>query len=137
MPNCRPERAARRIRERLRRGEHGLLADDAGAAHFLDFAGAVGDDPVSREELDGLGTLVADGDRVEKEPLLVVRPRAVRGVLGHDRYPNAAGDCFGREHGVMMNDSTGERQPDPPARGPLCRLPGGPSAFGTIAAAGS
>jgi hypothetical protein len=67
------ERAARRVVEGLPRREHGLLADHARSPDLLDLAIAIGDDPVTGDQLCGLGAEVRDLDGVEEEPLVILR----------------------------------------------------------------
>ena len=50
----RREGAAAGVAEAFARTEHGLLADDAGAAHLLHVTVLVGDAPVARPQLDAV-----------------------------------------------------------------------------------
>ena len=52
--------------KRLAGLEHRLVADHRQAAHFLDVAVGVGDDPVARDQLRGDVAAVADGDRCRR-----------------------------------------------------------------------
>mgnify|MGYP006176086497 CR=1 FL=1 len=51
--------------------DHRLLADDAGPAHLLDVTGSIGDDPVTREQLDRLRPFIGNRHGVEKKPLIL------------------------------------------------------------------
>ena len=70
QPEGRGQRAAGGVLERLARLEDRLLADDTRAADLFDFVFRVGDDPVPRQQLDGLAAVVRDRDRIEEEPLV-------------------------------------------------------------------
>ena len=61
------QRAPGRVAERLALTEHGLRADDAGAAHLLDLTRTVGDHPVARAQRDRAGPRVRDRDRVRED----------------------------------------------------------------------
>ena len=56
------EMTPRRVLERFSSTEDRLLADDSIAADFIDLTVSVLDDPVPREKLNGVLTLVRDGD---------------------------------------------------------------------------
>ena len=72
----------------------GCLPTTPGPLDFFDVAGAVGDDPVPRQQLDRLGALVRDGDGVEEEPLVLRRLRALGGVLRLHVDAHAAGESL-------------------------------------------
>ena len=78
--------------ERLARAQRGLLSHDPGAADLFDVPGTIGDDPVTREELQGFKALIRDRHRIEKEPLIFAGLRLVWGVFGFNSDPHGAGD---------------------------------------------
>ena len=69
----RGEWTAGRVLERLSRPECGLLPDDARTVHLFRLSRGVEDQPVAIEQFDALFGFVGDGDRVEKEPLTLLR----------------------------------------------------------------
>ena len=60
----RGERAASGVLKTLTRTEHGLIADDAGAADLLHFAHAIGDHPVTADQLHRVAAFIPDVDAV-------------------------------------------------------------------------
>ena len=74
--------APRGVLERLARAQRGLLSHDPGAADLFDVPGAIGDDPVTRDELQGFEPFIQDRHRIEKEPLILAGLRPVWGVFG-------------------------------------------------------
>src|SRR6266849_6673610 len=78
------QRPTRRVLKRLARREDRLFADDPGAFDFVRAARAVGDDPVTADELNGVVALVRDAHRIVEEPLILKRLRTLRGVLRFD-----------------------------------------------------
>ena len=60
------EHGAGGVLEGFTRCQMRMFAHHTGAAHFLDLAVAMGDDPVPGQQLRGYGPIVADGDRVGK-----------------------------------------------------------------------
>ena len=80
----RRERAEARVLGRLAGAQVGLLADDAGAAHLLDVAGAVGDDPVARFQPRRRVALVRDPNRVGEDVALRGGRRLRRHVFDAD-----------------------------------------------------
>src|SRR5690606_38948869 len=69
-----------------------LLADDAGPAHLLDLSVAIGDVPVSGEQLDEFPRIVDDGDTVAPDIAALRRVGAVREVERLDRDFDVARD---------------------------------------------
>ena len=69
VPLRRREAGPARVLEALAGLEHRLVADDREAAHFVDVAVRVGDDPVARDQLAGDVAAVADRDRVGERVL--------------------------------------------------------------------
>jgi hypothetical protein len=94
----RRQRPPGRVLERLARRECRLLADDAWTADLVDVPRAVGDDPVAREQLDGLGAFVDDRDRIEEEPLVARRLGSFRRVSREDLHANAPRRGFRCKH---------------------------------------
>src|SRR5215472_13789456 len=94
-----PDHEARGRRQRHAAGvlvgrarlEHGLLADHTRAPHLLDAAERIGDAPVARLELDGLGPMIADLDRIGPEEIALLVRRALRQELGRHRHFDVAG----------------------------------------------
>src|SRR5690606_38166880 len=62
------KRATRRVLESFSWREDGLLSDDAGPAHVLYSPVAIGDLPMTVDELDHVLAAVFNRDRVEEEP---------------------------------------------------------------------
>src|SRR6185369_10034210 len=71
-----------RVLERLPRLEHRLVADDGEAAHLVDVAGGIGDDPVARDQLGGDLAAVGDRDRVRERVVALVALRLL-GQVAH------------------------------------------------------
>ena len=63
----RRQRRAAGIGEALARLQHGLLADNAGAAHLLGAAERIGDSPIARNQLHGAIALIGDLDVIRPE----------------------------------------------------------------------
>ncbi len=61
--------------------DQGLLADDAAAAHFFHLVVVIGNDPVARQQLDGLLALVFDADGVGENITVVVGVRLILQIL--------------------------------------------------------
>ena len=61
-----------------------MLADHAGAAHFLHAAVAVGDDPVARQQLSGQLAVIDDGHGVGERVAALLRLRLRGQVAGGD-----------------------------------------------------
>ena len=93
------EGAAGGVAERLAGPEDRLLADDARSADVLLLTLGVGDDPVPRDQLDGLTSLVGDGDMVDVHPAMLAGVGSGRQVLGLNLDKHTARDHF--THGFL------------------------------------
>ena len=88
------KRATARVLEFLPGRDHGLRADDTWTTHFLRLAAAIGDLPIARQELDSLGALVLDRDRVGPKIALLVRVGLIVEKRRLDGDANVAGRAF-------------------------------------------
>ena len=83
------KRAAAGVLEAFARLQQGLLAHDSQAPDFLLLLVAVGDDPVTADQLGGFGSGVGDADGVRKDVLPLGRVGLigqVAGLYGHREF---------------------------------------------------
>src|SRR5450755_670179 len=86
--------------------QHGLVADHGQAAHFLDVAVGIADDPVARDQLAGHVAAVLDRDRVGERILAGIAVRLLRQMAHGD-----AGRELGMGHEPILGG--GPRRPRP------------------------
>lgn len=71
-----------------------LLADHTVAAHFLDLAVRIRDEPATRQQLRGNLPLVADGDRVGEHVAVLFRLGLLLEIVGLDVDADLVNDGF-------------------------------------------
>src|SRR5690242_15416911 len=118
----RRQRRAAGVFEAVARLQHRLLADHAGAAHFLHAAERVGDPPMAVAQLHRLGPLVLDAHVVGPD---IVRVRG-RGLVFEEEGLDGDGDRPGRLAVHLLRPPVGDVHSTPGCRhvqtGPaLCR----------------
>lgn len=99
---CR-ERCAGCVFERIPRLEGGLLADNAGAAHFLHLSVTVGDFPMPGLEGDRGVREIFDGDGIGPNEITLVRLGLVFEKVGPDGNPNIVSSALVHGCGILYD----------------------------------